>query len=191
MREKKQYIKSSGEIVKENINVFSDPFNDEGYRFPSHKRGARLFADVKFPIEMSFSDKGRMVELSKLMIRKSNMLGYRQSGRIEAYTASEIVELVELSEERGRQFIVKMLHLHVLQRVEVNGKPQYYINPAYFMANGQRLTLDLFLLFRDELTPLLPAWVMCEFLRQARDKAVLGSDANAEAERIIGGDHGQ
>ena len=80
-----------------------------------------------------------------------------------------------------------MLKLRVMRRWQSDGQAQYYVNPAYFMRSGQRLSLDLFLLFREELTPLLPPEIMEEFLKQARDKAPLASDAQAEAEKIMQG----
>lgn len=48
----------------------------------------------------------------------------------------------------------------------------FYINPAYFMANGQRLSLDLFLLFKEDLKAVIPSWVIIEFIRQAKEKQV-------------------
>ncbi len=151
---------------------FKDIFNKDGYRFPFRKAGVRLFADVRFPVGMTDSEIGKMTILSKEMIGKTNMLGYRQNEKIIPYTALEIGCMVGLSGSRARAFTNKMRKLHIMQKVLVNGDPQYYINPAYFMASGQRLTLDLFLLFRNELTNIIPDWVMKSFLAQAREKKV-------------------
>ena len=188
--EKRQYIKDDGEIIRESSNSFADALNEEGYRFPSHKLGARMFRDVQLP-EMSYAEKGRMSELARYyMIPGANMLGYRQGNHIIAYTFREIGELVGLTaRSKCSAFINRMLQLHVMHRIhDTSGKPQFYINPAYYMANGQRLSLNLYLLFKDELTPLLPAWVMAEFLAQARGKAMFASDALTEAESIVRGD---
>ncbi len=188
MQEKRQIIDPrTGEVVSEFIADFTDTLNEEGYRFPSHKLGARMFADIEFPEAMTDAEIGRMTRLARrYMIPKTNMIGYRQGRTINPYSAREIGELVGLNADSKRKvFVAKMLRLRVLQRIQTNSGPQYYVNPAYFMANGQRLSLDLFLLFRDELTPILPAWVMAEFLRQTPAKAMLGGDANTEAERIV------
>lgn len=163
-------ISPEGEVVKEVNRHFSESLNDDGYRIPSHKMGARIFSDVQFPPEMTDSDIGKMTRLSKVMIGKTNMLGYRRGKSIEGYTADEIGRMVGLTNRRtARNFVNKMTRLHVLKRVEDVG---YYINPAYFMANGQRLSLDLFLLFKDDLKAVIPNWVMIEFSRQAREKQV-------------------
>jgi hypothetical protein len=64
------------------------------------------------------------------------------------------------------------------------------------MAAGHRLSLDLFLLFRAEITPIIPSWVINEFLMQARVKqrytgVSLKQDALKEAEQIIEGEQCQ
>jgi hypothetical protein len=171
MLKRKQLINNrTGEIYKTESEYFSEAMNNEGYRFPSHKAGARLFDDVKFPSEMKPSEIGRMTILSKEMIGSSNLLGYRQGRNIFAYTANEIGELVRLRESKGRSFVARMCRLRLMQRIVTTSGPQYYINPAYFMASGHRLSMDLFLLFRAELTPIIPTWVINDFLRQAKEK---------------------
>jgi len=144
--------------------------NEDGYRFPAHKAGARLFDDITFPYSMTPAEIGRMTLLSKVMIGGTNMMGYRKGRNIYAYSATDIMELARLQPRNGRRFIRKMLDLRVMQRIETNSGIQYYINPAYFMAAGHRLSLDLFLLFRDELSQIVPAWVTSYFLRQAKTK---------------------
>jgi len=190
MIEKRQYIDGNGEIVSERMVEFADMMNEQGYRFPSHKLGARMFRDVSLPEEMSYTDKGMMSELSRYhMIPAANMLGYRKGVSLVPYTQREIGELVHLkSRSKCSRFTNKMLRLHVMHRIQdSSGIWQHYVNPAFYLANGQRLSISLFLLFQRELTPLLPAWVMYEFLRQSRSKAILSSDAKQEAERIVNG----
>jgi len=75
--------------------------------------------------------------------------------------------------------------LHVLQVIDTTSGRQYYINPAYFMPSGKRLSLDLFLLFRNDLKDILPPWVREEFLRQADVKRHPG--ALNEAEYLLKG----
>ena len=53
MIDKRQYITDDGEIISESINAFTDTLNEQGYRFPSRKLGARMFSGVEFPQEMS------------------------------------------------------------------------------------------------------------------------------------------
>lgn len=172
MRIKTVIINDDGEVISDKEKHCSDILNDDGYRFPYNKAGASLFSDVLFPKEMTDAEIGKMTRLSKLMIGKTNMLGYRKNRRIMAYTAQEIANIVGMCDRRGINFVSKMVRLRVIQRVNINGDNQYYINPAYFMACGQRLSLDLFLLFRNELLPLLPKWVINSFIMQAQEKKV-------------------
>jgi hypothetical protein len=150
---------------------FKDLFNREGYRIPFRKAGIRMFNAVELPSEITHAEKGRMLDLTKLIIGQSNVLGYRQNGKIEVYTNEEIIEAAGLKERQGYDFLRKMLDLHVLQRVVTSSGPQYYVNPAYFFA-GQRITLNLYLLFQDDLHDILPPWVIKAFNNQAKEKQV-------------------
>jgi hypothetical protein len=173
----------TGELRFRRAEHITEAMTEDGYRFPSHKSGARLFRDVQFPAEMTDSDLGKMTRLSKHMVGATNMLGYRQRNDIIPYSTQEIGDLVGLSGSHAREFVARMCGQRIMQRIVVNSGPQYYINPAYFMASGKRLSLDLFLLFRDELAPILPGWVINDFLRQARPRPT--SAVVAQAERII------
>lgn len=161
----------TGEVVSNKQKYFADVLNEDGYKVPPHKLGAKLFANVAFPKEMTDGEIGKMTKLSKLMISTSNMLGYRTRSTIKPYTEKEIIEIVKLSNKRGKEFLTKMIKLRVMQIVvrkygdiEIS---EYYINPAYFFA-GRRISLNLYLLFREHLDQILPKWVRIEFLLSAR-----------------------
>jgi hypothetical protein len=159
-------INSDGEVISEKNKHFSDSLNDEGYRFPSHKAGARLFRDVALPKTISYQDKGRLYDLSQLMVGNTNLIGYKDKGKILGYTEDEMGEIVELSGKRGREFVKRMVFNKIMKKLDAG----YYMNPAFFMSTGQRLSLDLFINFQDECAPLIPKWVMTEFMMQVRDK---------------------
>jgi hypothetical protein len=174
----------TGEIISESQESFAAAMTEDGYRIPSHKAGARMFSGVLFPSELSDGELGKMSRLARsCMVGKTNMLGYRRNKSIIPYTADEIIELVGLCGGRGRRFLSKMQHIHMMQRVVTDSGPQYYINPIYYMPNGHRLSLDLFLLFRNWTEAILPRWVINDFLRQAQEK--VRPAGVAEAERIL------
>jgi hypothetical protein len=185
IRKRQLFNEKTGELFENKDEHFTDSLNEEGYRFPSHKRGCRIFADVHLPKEVTWSDKGRIRELGLYYVVGTSMLGYRQGREIKAYTAQEIGELVGLTGSHSRSFVARMCKLRVMLRVVTHSGAQFFLNPAYSFANGQRLSLELFLLFKDELTPLLPAWVLNEFLRQARDKGIKTPRVLAEAEALL------
>ena len=87
----------TGQVKGDAGGLFPEPMTSEGYHFPSHKLGARMFADVDFPIGMQLSDIGRMAIISRrYLVGSSNMIGYRQHNDIKPYTAREIGGLVGL-----------------------------------------------------------------------------------------------
>ena len=171
----------TGEVYSEKKQFIEDVLTPEGYRVPAHKAGAKIFNNIPLPRAMTYTEKGRMVDLARHMIQGSNMLGYRSGGSILPYTEQHLINLVELSQRRGKPFIQKMIGLGVMQKVvrkyaEVESA-EFYINPAYFFA-GKRISFNLYLLFREHLDPILPGWVRQEFLRQAKtfeDKAGRGN----------------
>ncbi len=154
---------STGEIYSEKSSYYEPSFNDEGYKVPYHKKGARMFEGVSFPKGMTDAEIGKVTRLARLMIPLSNMLGYRRSGQIHPYTERHIYNVVGLSRKRGKIFLSKMIELGVMQSVARHDKQvEYYINPAYFFA-GRRIDFNLYLLFREHLDLILPAWVRREF----------------------------
>jgi hypothetical protein len=166
--ERKQLINpSTGEIYSENIRHISAAFEeDKGYLFWARKDFARSFLDIDFPQQMTFDDRGRMATLAKKMWGKINMLGYRGHGGAKPYNEDKIAAIVGLSPARGKRFINKMVRLGVIARVEVKSENkvdvQYYINPIYFHS-GNRISLNLYLIFRKQLDYYLPEWVKQKF----------------------------
>lgn len=166
-------ITADGVVVRMKREYIADALTPEGYRVPPHKRGAVMFADICFPPEMTDAEVGKLARLAKLMIADSNMIGYRGHGGIKPYTRDDICALVGLSGKRGREFVCKMITLGVMavvtRRVGDIEREEYYINPAYFFA-GKRISLNLYLLFRESLDPILPAWVRREFWSAAQQR---------------------
>lgn len=169
----KNVSEQTGEIYSDKRTIIEDVLTDEGYKVPPHKLGAKLFADVSFPEEMTDSEIGKMARLSKLMVATTNMLGYRTGRGIKPYSEKQLIDIIGLSTKRGREFVDKMINLGVMQKnIRIVGdveSEEYYINPAYFFA-GKRISLSLYLLFREHLDEILPDWVRREFWRTANTK---------------------
>lgn len=169
----KSVDKRTGEIISDKRIEFEDILNEEGYKVPVHKLGAKIFSDVAFPDEITDTEIGKMTRLSKLMVAQSNMLGYRTRGGIKPYTRDQIIEIVKLSRRQGVTFISKMQRLGVMQKnirlVEGKEVHDYYINPAYFFM-GKRISLNLYLIFREHLDLIIPGWVRKEFLNAANEQ---------------------
>lgn len=163
----------TGELLSKKQKYIEDALTDEGYKVPTHKLGAKLFADVSFPESMNDSEIGKMARLAKLMVASTNMLGYRTRTGILPYNEQQIIDIVGLSQKRGKEFVKKMIEFGVMQRnIRIVGdveSEEYYINPAYFFA-GRRISLNLYLLFREHLDAILPEWVRREFWKSAKSK---------------------
>jgi len=166
IRIEREVDSGTGEIYSSKQSYREPPFNEDGYKVPHHKLGAKLFGCVSFPNDMTDNEIGKMTRLARLMIPMSNMLGYKARGCIHPYTEKHIYSAVGLSERRGRPFLKKMIRLGVVQGVkrEEFNHTEYYINPAYFFA-GRRIGFNLYLLFREHLDPILPRWVKAEFMK--------------------------
>lgn len=161
----------TGEIKRERQHYIEDMFNEDGYKVPIHKLGAKMFSDISFPDEMNDSEVGKMARLSKLMVATTNMIGYRSRSGILPYTEKQLIDLLKMSRYRGKEFIEKMIWLGVMQRNkriyrDIESE-EFYINPAYFFA-GRRISLSLYLLFREHLDSILPEYVRREFWQAAK-----------------------
>lgn len=163
----------TGEVFKEKELKIPDTFTEDGYLIPYNKRGSKMFADVPFPKEMNDSEIGKTARLAKLMVSTSNMLGYRARTGITPYNEKQLIDIVGLSPYRGKLYINKMIKLGVIQinkRIIGNIEcEEYYLNPAYFFA-GKRLNLNLYLLFREHLDPVLSEWAKKVFREAAREQ---------------------
>jgi hypothetical protein len=162
----------SGDVKTKKQFFYKDAFNSDGYKVPNHKAGAKMFYEVSFPKEMNDSEIGKMARLAKLMIADSNMLGYRTKWGIRAYTSESVIKLVGLSPRRGRQFLDKMKRLGIMQltmrQYGTVNCIEYYINPAYFFAGG-RIGANLYLLFREQLDPILTDYAKESFWKLANE----------------------
>lgn len=175
MIKRTQYIdENTGEICADKARFISAAFDEEkGYLFWVRKNFAKSFQDVDFPSEMSFTEIGRMAKLAKKIWSNTNMLGYRGHGGIKPYNVEMIGEVIGLKPRQAARFVDKMIRLGVMAKVTVQAEKKrevhYYINPLYFFSSN-RLPLNLYLIFRNQLDPFLPNWVIHRFNEQNSSK---------------------
>jgi len=172
----KRTKQSTGEAVGQytKTTFCNARFDDErGYLWKPKSGGARMFNGVPFPREMSMIDRGRMATLSKHILSKTNMLGYYGHGGVRPYTVDQIGRLISLTPEQSGRFIKRMQTLEIIKPIPVpfgeRTEIQYYINPLYFFGNS-RLSLNLYVLFHEELDKHLPEWVKDEFSKAVSSK---------------------
>lgn len=169
---KTQYIdRDTGEVYAEKRKYVSPAFDEEkGYLFWVRKHNVRMFQDIDFPPELSLVDIGRLAKLSKKVFRDTNLLAYRGNGGVKPMSVDQIAEVIELKKRQAYNFLARMQRIGMIKKIDVptkvNGKqkkvPHYYLNPIYFCSSN-RINLNLYLLFQDQLDPLLPEWVKQKF----------------------------
>ncbi len=172
LKETRYKDETTGEVRGGKVRHIAAAFDEEkGYLFWARKSAAKSYMDVPYPKEMSHSEIGKLAILAKHIWSNTNMLGYRGNGGVRPYTAEQIGKLVGLKKYQGGAFLRKMIRLGVMARVEIKSEGrqeiQYYINPIYFFSSN-RIPLNLYLIFRDQLNKVLPGWVKERFAQQTR-----------------------
>jgi len=160
----------TGEVLKKNVHPIAPVFDEEkGYLFWPRKSFAKSFIDIDFPAEMSFKEIGQMTTLAKTMCPKTNMLGYRGNGGARPYNIDKIGAVIGLKPSQSYSFVRKMIRLGIMAEVKIKtgGKVevQYYVNPIYFFS-GNRINLNLYLIFHRQLDAHLPGWVKQKYKEQ-------------------------
>ena len=112
-----------------------------------------------------------MTTLAKKMCPKTNMLGYRGNGGARPYNVDKIGAVIGLKSSQSYSFVRKMMRLGMMAEVKIKSEgsveTQYYINPIYFFS-GNRISLNLYLIFHHHLDRHLPWWVVHKFTEEAR-----------------------
>lgn len=175
MLKKEQFINEhTGEIYLNRIRRLPSSFDPAtGYMFWTNRGASRTFHDVPYPKEMTRSEIGAMAILAKCIWSSTNMLGYRGNGGIRPYSPTQLASILGLGVRQTHRFLAKMVRLGMLQHIRSTGKGknevQYYVNPIHFCSSG-RISLNLYLLFHEQLDPFLPGWVIGAFGRQKEEK---------------------
>ncbi len=157
----------TGEVLGKNVHPIAPVFDEEkGYLFWPRKSFAKSFLDIDFPKELSFKEIGQLTTLAKKMCPKTNMLGYRGNGGTRPYNIDKIGAVIGLKSSQSYSFVRKMIRLGVIAEVKIKTgetiETQYYINPIYFFS-GNRISLNLYLIFHRQLDRHLPEWVKMKY----------------------------
>jgi hypothetical protein len=181
------------ELTPQPKKQWKDYVTPEGCRIPSQKSGIRLFRDVDYPAELSIEDEGGFCRLCRLyLVGDSGILGRATRSGPVALNATEIGELVELEPRQGRRWVEKMCRLKMFYKVTANdGSFQYWVNPAYALKSGQRVTVAQFLMFRADMVKIITPYGIQQLNRFARETPLLKcntQNAVAEAQRLVSGD---
>jgi hypothetical protein len=112
-----------------------------------------------------------MTALAKKMCPKTNMLGYRGNGGTRPYNVDKIGTVIGLKPSQSYSFVRKMIRLGIIAEVKIKtgGKTevQYYVNPMHYFS-GNRIPLNLYLLFHKQLDKHIPQYAQEEYRRQIK-----------------------
>ena len=127
----------------------------------------KLFLDKGLPDECSLIDCGKFYKLIRYIVGENQLLGYR-SGNINTLTINKMSELFNCSERQTRRFLKQMKDYKVIKEVCINDVKWYAVNPLYAL-KSKYLSLTTFIIFQEELIPILPNWVIQNFMQEAQE----------------------
>lgn len=161
----------TGEIKRERRQVISHWDMEKGYLLWGNKNSIRMFEDIELPQILTHSEVAFLYRLSKHLFHNTNMLYYISNNSVRAMGVDEIGDVIKLKKRQTYNFLKKMVSYRVIMRGDFTlGKSKftcYYMNPIYFF-NSKWLSLNLYLLFKEDLDPLLPSWVKEKFIEEKK-----------------------
>jgi hypothetical protein len=163
---------------------FSDSFNiDKGYRLRRTLMGSCQYNCIDFPSEISFSDIGKVTVLARKYLMVGNALGYKKNNRIYLFkSVEEIGKAVGISSKtQCYGFMKRMFDFAIIRKVD-NG---FYVNPVFFIKNGEWLTFDLFAIFYMEVRVLIPASLYRQMFEACMDKGLLNEEDYQRAKDLM------
>lgn len=140
-------------------------YSRKGYVLKYNNDYIKLFLDNGLPEECSLIDCGKFYRLIRYIIGENQLLGYR-SGKIKPLTIEKMSGIFKCSDRQTRRFIKQMKDLRVIKEVCINDVKWYAVNPLYAL-KSKYLSLTTFVIFQDELMPILPNWVLNNFMSEA------------------------
>lgn len=142
-------------------------YSKRGYVLKYNNDYIKLFLDKGLPDECSLIDCGKFYKLIRYIVGENQLLGYR-SGNINPLTINKMSELFSCSERQTRRFLKQMKDYKVIKEVCINDVKWYAVNPLYAL-KSKYLSLTTFIIFQEELMPILPNWVIQNFMQEAQE----------------------
>jgi hypothetical protein len=167
--ELKQHInKETGEKFAESQRELPDYFNpDNGYKMMARTKNIRMFPNVPFPKELSRTDMGHLLFLSRHIWANTGVLGKVIRRSFKPYDDDELINCVGFTNNRrGAEWLSRMVNLSMLRSIDVNlpddkQERQWYMNPIYFCP--MFITRQAYLIWRDQVQKHIPSYVKSMF----------------------------
>lgn len=158
--------RNTGEF-REKVGYVDNLFSKKGYIMKYNQSYVKLFFDKGLPNECTLTDCGKFYKITRYIVGENQLLGYR-SDKIRPLTTKKMADMFNCSERQTRRFVKSMKDIGVIKEVNINGVNWYAINPLYAL-KSKYLSLTTFIIFQEELIPVLPAWVVYKFMSEAKE----------------------
>jgi hypothetical protein len=159
----------TGEVYYERKKYITSAWHEEkGYRLSS-----RDTMDIPFP-SISTIYLGYYSIISRYTQKHTNILSYR--GNKNAYKpmqAEQIGKRLKIGRSTAYRFLDHCIERELIARdATLIGDQEricYIMNPIYFL-NSKYISLELYLKFKDQLDPILPAWVIDRYINMMKER---------------------
>lgn len=156
----------TGEVAEKRSFVDMLYSEDAGYIAWSRNNCIKTYTEMQLPTNFTWAERGRIEELKKYIMKGNQFLVYRSHNTIKPLSVDRLSDILELSNRGVKDFMKKLKTFGVIKEVYFNGQTYYSFNPMYGLMH-KRITLTLFLIFQNELSEVLPKWVINKFVEQA------------------------
>ncbi len=142
-------------------------FSSKGYVMKYNNDYIKLFFDKGLPEACTLVDCGKFYKIIRYIVGENQLLGYR-SDKLKPLTVEKMSEMFKCSDRQTRRFLKQMKDYKVIKEVLINDTKWYAINPLYAL-KSKYLSLTTFIIFQEELLPVLPRWVVDNFTKEAQE----------------------
>lgn len=178
MEQRRIYDPDTGEVLYDQTKPLSSYlFTDKGYVFHYNRKHTKLYHYKTPPADMTIGEYAYFIQLCK-QADSTNALRVRK----KPMSMEQIADAIAVSVDRTYRLFAKLSRWGMVKK----GTSTYYINPVYGF-NGKYLTLDLFRLFRADLSKDMPDWVVIRFKEMAADEDAMRGDER-ESDQGVPGD---
>ena len=164
VEEKRLCDKETGQILsrtEKELPAYYDENN--GYRMMARTKNIRMFPNIMFPKELSRTDMGHLLFLSRFMWANTGVIGEASKMAFKPYGDEQLLGCIGFKNlRRGKVWLERMVKLSMLRSIDVRlpdrkVERQWYINPIYFCP--MFLSKQLYLIWRDQVSKHLPEYI--------------------------------
>lgn len=157
----------TGEITYGKERTVDARYSDEaGFLYKHTENYIKKFNDSALPEGLSWADQGKLSRLQTYIVGDSQLLGYRKFGRLEPITVENMQEIFGCGRRRVYDTLSEAKKYHILKEVIIDGVSWYAYNPIYGLKD-KRISISTYIIFQNELSDVLPDWVIHNFMVQA------------------------